>query len=792
MEAPVNSNEHRPPLVGIGQSVPRKEDRTLVRGEGSYSDDQNLPGQAYGAVVRSQHAHGLIRGIDLTAALAIPGVLAIYTGEDLVKAGQRPQPAGVTAPNRDGSPMRWPAWRALAVGKVRHIGEGVAFVVAESAVAAREAAVLVDVDIQALPAVTAASEAVKPGAPLVHDEFPGNAALDFHFGDSAAVAAAFAAAAHVTRLPIISNRVIVAAMEPRASLGSYDAQAQRFTLRHACQGAHGARKVVEHMLGVEDGKVRILTGHVGGSFGMKAHPFAEDLCVLHAARDLGRPVKWSDSRSESFLSDTHGRDHEMTIELALDADANFVAMRVRGVGNVGAYLTQGGVFPPAVNQMKNLPSVYRTPLLEVETKCVLTTTNPVGAYRGNGRPEANYYVERVIDLAALELGIDPVELRRRNHVRPQELPFTSAGRQVYDSGDFTALMDDALRLSDWDGFAARREESRARGLLRGRGVGQYLEVTGAPGTEMGGVRFEPDGTVTMITGTLDTGQGHASAFAQVLVSELGIPFDKVKLIQGDSDELVAGSGTGGSKSLVASGRAMIEASAKVIEAGRKIAAHELEAAEQDVEFAAGRFVVVGTDREIGLMDLAARLHAGLDLPPGLPATLNVTHVHDGVPSAFPNGCHVAEVEIDPETGACHVVRYTAVSDFGTIVNPMLVEGQSHGGVAQGIGQALMERTVFNEQGQLLTGSFTDYALPRAGDVPPIAMGNHPTRALTNPLGAKGCGEAGCAGSLTSVMNAVTDALRPFGIRHIDMPATPERIWNAIQEAKAGAEHPSAA
>ncbi|WP_448150227.1 xanthine dehydrogenase family protein molybdopterin-binding subunit [Labrys miyagiensis] len=770
--------------IGIGQSAPRKEDRALVQGQGSYSDDQSLPGQAYGAVVRSQHAHGLIRRIETAAALAMPGVLGVYTGEDLVAAGQRPQPSGVLAPNRNGSPLRWPSWRALAVGKVRHIGEGVAFVVADTAAGAREAASQVEVEIEEMPAVIRASEAATPGAPVVHDEFPDNVVLDFHYGDSEAVEAAFAAAAHVTRLPIVSNRIIVAAMEPRASLGSYDADSGHFTLRHACQGAHGSRKVVAHMLGVEESQVRILTGHVGGSFGMKAHPFAEDLCVLHAARDLGRPVKWSDTRSESFLSDTHGRDHEMTIELALDDEANFLALRIAGVGNIGAYLTQGGVFPPAVNQMKNLPSVYRTPLLQVDTKCVLTTTNPVGAYRGNGRPEANYYVERVIDLAAAELGIDAVELRRRNHVKPQELPFTSAGRMVYDSGDFTALMEDAMRLSDWDGFATRREESEAQGLLRGRGIGQYLEVTGAPGAETGSVRFEPDGSVTMITGTLDSGQGHASAFAQVLVAELGVPFDRVRLIQGDSDELTAGSGTGGSKSLVASGRAIIEAAAKVVEAGRKIAAHELEAADQDVEFAAGRFTVVGTDRGIGLMELAARLHEGLELPPGLPTTLDVRHVHDGVPSAFPNGCHVAEVEIDPETGVCQVVRYTAVGDFGTVINPMLVEGQSHGGVAQGIGQALMERTVFDTQGQLLTGSFTDYALPRADDMPPIAVGNHPTRALTNPLGAKGCGEAGCAGSLTSVMNAVTDALRPFGINHIDMPATPERIWSAIRDARA--------
>lgn len=765
----------------VGQSAPRKEDAILVRGQGRFSDDHNLPGQAYAAFVRSQHAHGPIRRIDADAARSVPGVLAVYTGQDLHEAGRQPQPPGITAPNRDGSDMRWPQWRALVLGKVRHVGEAVAMVVAETAAVARDAAQLVEVDVEPLPVVTQASAAVEAGAPAVHDDFPGNVALDFHFGDADAVARAFASAAHVSRLSLVSNRVVVSAMEPRASLGSYDTETGRFTLRHACQGAYGSRDVVSHMLGVDKERVRILTGNVGGSFGMKAHPFPEDICVLHAAEALGRPVKWTDVRSESFLSDSHGRDHEIAVELALDDEAHFLAVRISGVGNYGAYLTQGAIFTVALNQMKNGPSVYRAPLIEVSTKCVLTNTVPVGAYRGNGRPEANYYVERVIDLAAAELGLDPVELRRLNHVRSDEMPYTASSHLVYDSGDFPGVLDDALRLSDWQGFAERRKESAARGLLRGRGVGQFLEVTGGPGSEMGGIRFEPDGTVTMITGTLDTGQGHASAFAQVLVTELGISFDKVNLIQGDSDVLVAGSGTGGSKSLVASGRAVKEAAAKVIEIGRKIAAHDLEASDKDIEYAAGRFIVAGTDRSIGLLELAEKLRAGMHLPEGIPTSLDVTHVHEGVPSAFPNGCHVAEVEIDPETGSCKVVRYAMVGDFGTVINPMLVEGQSHGGVVQGIGQALMEHAVYDREGQLLSGSFMDYALPRAGDVPFFVNESHPTPALTNPLGAKGCGEAGCAGSLTSVMNAIVDALRPLGVNHIDMPATPQRIWSAIHE-----------
>jgi carbon-monoxide dehydrogenase large subunit len=769
---------------GVGQPVSRKEDPILVRGLGGYADDHDAPGQAHAAFARSRQAHGVIRAVDTSEASVLPGVLGIFCGADLVAAGLQPVPTGVTAPNRDGSPMRWPAWHALAVERVRYVGEPVAMIVAETAAQARDAAEAVRLDLDALPAVVAASRACAPDAPILHADVPGNVVLDFHSGDAVGVAEAFAAAAHVSRLSIVSNRVIVSAMEPRASIGAFDAPSGRYTIRLACQGAFGARAMVAHVLGVPPGDVRILTGNVGGSFGMKAHPLAEDYCILHAARVLGRPVKWTDTRSDSFLSDTHGRDHEMTVELALDGDGSFLALRLSGFGNLGAYACQGAIFTPALNQMRNTPSVYRTPQVEIAVKCVLTNTTPVGAYRGNGRPEANYYVERVIDTAAAELGMDPAELRRRNHVRPQDLPYATPAKLSYDSGDFPAVLARVLGLAEWNDFPRRRAESRARNLLRGRGIGQFLEVTGGPGPEMGGIRFERDGTVTIVTGTLDSGQGHASSFAQVVVSALGVPFDRIALVQGDSDELIAGSGTGGSKSMASSGRAFVEASAKVVEQGRRIAAHVLEAAEADIEFANGRFVIAGTDRGIGLMELAARLHAGLALPPDVPATLDVRHVHQGVPSAFPNGCHVAEVEIDPETGVVRVVRYTSVNDFGVLINPQLVEGQAHGGIVQGIGQALMEQTVYDRDGQLLSGSFMDYALPRASDCPSLSFHSLPTPALTNPLGAKGCGEAGCAGALTSVMNAVVDALSPLGIRHIDMPATPSRVWTAIQAAKA--------
>ncbi len=494
-------------------------------------------------------------------------------------------------------------------------------------------------------------------------------------------------------------------------------------------------------------------------------------------------MKWTDERSGSFLSDQHGRDHEATAELALDRDGKFLAIRVENFGNMGAYLGSVAPLMPSLNIVKNAISVYATPLIEVSTKCVLTNTTPVSAYRGAGRPEGNYFMERLIDEAAVKLGIDRLELRRRNHIRPEQIPYDAPSGMKYDSGDFPAVFEDALRVSDWKGFAQRREESRSRGKLRGLGVGSYLEVTAPPNKEMGGIRFEPDGTVTIVTGTLDYGQGHAAPFAQVLSEKLQIPFDRIRLLQGDSDQLLAGGGTGGSRSITASGQAIVEASAKVIEKGKQAAAHLLEAATVDIEFAEGRFVIAGTDRSIGILELAEKLRNGLSLPPDVPASLDVSHVSEPVPSAFPNGCHVAEVEIDPDTGVVEVVRYNSVNDFGTLVNPLLVEGQVHGGIVQGIGQALMERTVYDDSGQFLTGSYMDYAVPRANDVPGFSFESHPVPATTNPLGTKGCGEAGCAGALSSVMNAVVDALSTVGIRHLDMPATPARVWEALQRAR---------
>jgi carbon-monoxide dehydrogenase large subunit len=770
---------------GIGQPVPRNEDPVLLTGQGRYTDDIALPGLLWCVIVRSQHAHGVIRGIDTAAAKAMPGVRAVYTGADLDAAGYGTLRCTLPFTNADGTTMQAPERGALATDRVRYVGDPVACVIAETRAEARDAAEAVVVEVDPLPAVTEAAAA--PDAPALFDRPGGNVVLDFHYGDRAKVAEAFARAAHRVKVPLRNNRVVVAAMEPRSALAEYDATSGRYTIHVGCQGVFGLRNQLAHdILKVPVEKVRVLTGNVGGSFGMKASAYPEYVCLFHAAKEFGRPVKWTDDRSGSFVSDQHGRDHEVVGELALDAEGRFLAVRLTAYANMGGSMATVAPLMGTGNFVKNVQSNYATPLVEVATKCVMTNTTPVSAYRGAGRPEGNYFMERLIEAAARASGISAIELRRLNHIRPDAFPYKAASGSVYDSGDFTAVLDKALAAADWDGFAARRAEAKRRGRLRGIGIGNYLEVTAPPAKEMGGIRFNADGTVTIITGTLDYGQGHWTPFAQILSAELGVPFGAIRLVQGDSDLLIAGGGTGGSKSLMASGAAIVEAAGKVVEKGRRAAAQMLEVAEADVEFGGGRFVVVGTDRGVGIMELAAALRDGRITGEDVPASLDVDHVFDAAPSAFPNGCHVAEVEIDPDTGAVEVVSYVSVNDFGTIVNPLLVEGQVHGGVTQGIGQALMERVVYDETGQILTGSFMDYALPRAADIPPIGFTSHPVPARTNHLGAKGCGEAGCAGSLPSIMNAVIDALRPLGITALDMPATPERVWRAIRQAGAAA------
>jgi aerobic carbon-monoxide dehydrogenase large subunit len=766
---------------GIGQPVLRSEDPTLVRGQGRYTDDIGRPGQAYAVMVRSSVAHGVIRGIDTAAAKAMPGVLAVYTAADLTGYGGLK--CNLPLKSRDGSPIRYTPRPALAGDKVRYVGDPVACVIAETIAQAKDAAEAVLFDIEPLPAVISAREAAKPGAPQIWDGVPGNIALDYHYGDKDKVAEAMAKAAHVVRLPLINQRMVVNAIEPRSAIGEFDSKDEKWTLHSCSQGVFGLKNMMADILGAPAAKVRVLTGNVGGSFGMKAASYPEYVCILHGARKLGRPVKWTDERSGSFVSDHHGRDYDMTIEVAFDKDGLIQAIRLSGYGNLGGYCAAFGPLLPTVNVTKNIVSMYRTPLLEVATQCVFTNTVLVSAYRGAGRPEGSFSMERTMDYAAAELGIDRFELRKRNFIKAREMPFKAASGMEYDCGDFPGVFKDALARADVKGFKRRKRESKRAGRLRGLGLACYVETTAAMTTEQGAIRFNADGTVTIVTGTLDYGQGHASAFAQVLTEKLGIPFDRIRLVQGDSDQLVTGGGTGGSRSAMLSGTAIAQAADKVIAIGKQIAAHVLEASAGDIEFKGGRFVIAGTDHSIDIMALAQRLRAGMAVPEGVPSSLDVTHVTEQVPGTYPNGVHVVEVEIDPDTGLTRAVKYTAVNDFGTVINPMLVEGQIQGGVVQGLGQVLLEGAVYDADGQLVTGSFMDYAMPRAHDAPMIAVSNHPVPTKTNPIGAKGCGEAGTSGGLPAVANAMIDALSEYGIRNLEMPMTPARIWQAIQDAK---------
>src|SRR6266550_1800654 len=657
---------------GVGQPVRRKEDDTLVRGKGKYTDDFNLPRQAYAWIVRSSHAHGIIRGIDTSAARTMPGVLGVWTGADLAAANYGPYTCGLPLKSRDGTPLLQTNRTALMTDKVRYVGDPVAFVVAETLAQARDAAEAVVVEIDPLPAVTEPEEAAKPGAPQLYDHIPNNVALDYHYGDAAKVDAAFASAAHVTKLDITNTRVAVVAMEPRAALASYDKASERYTIQVPTQGVAGNRtNLAKNLLKVPNDKVHLLTPNVGGSFGMKNINYPEYMCILHAAKSLGRPVKWTDERSTSFLSDSHGRAQQIHAELALDADGKFLAVKVSGYGNLGAYITGVAPSPLSLNVGKNISSVYRTPLMTVDIKTVLTNTTLMGAYRGAGRPEANYYMERLIDRAADEMGINRLTLRKRNFIKPAQLPFAAASGVTYDSGDFAGVFNKALEMSDHANFARRKKESKKNGKLRGIAVGSYLEVTAPPSGELGKITFEPDGSVKLTTGTLDYGQGHATPFAQVLSAEHGVPFEKITLDQNDSDRVRFGNGTGGSRSITATGTAIVESSALVVAKGKQAAAFLMEASEADIEFSGGRCTIAGTDRSIDIIELARRMREG-KMPEGVPSSLDVDHTTEAVPSTFPNGCHVAEVEIDPETGIVQIVRYTGVNDFGTIVNPLLV------------------------------------------------------------------------------------------------------------------------
>ncbi|HZS83001.1 MAG TPA: xanthine dehydrogenase family protein molybdopterin-binding subunit [Stellaceae bacterium] len=772
---------------GMGQPVRRLEDQRLVTGHGRYTDDITLPRQAYAVILRSPHAHARIRGIDREAAAAAPGVLAIYTAADLERDHIGTIPLLTPLPNRDGSPCKTPPFPVLARDRVRHVGDSVAVVIAETLAKARDAAEQVVVDYEPLPAVTDTAAAIEPGRPLVWEEAPGNLHLDWEIGDKAATDAAFARARHVVKLRLGNNRLVANSMEPRGAIGQWDPGEERFTLYSSTQGSHFVRQTAAGVLGVPENRVRVVTPDVGGGFGMKLFLYREHILVLYAARKLGRPVKWTGERSDAFLTDMQGRDNVTEAELALDGNGRFLAIRCATIAAMGAYLSNFSTFIPTLAGTQMLTGLYDFGAAHVGVKCVFTHTVPVDAYRGAGRPEAAFVVERLVDTAARRLGIPADELRRRNFVKREQMPYATALGLTYDSGDFVRNMEDALRIADHAGFAQRKAAARAAGKLRGFGLSTYVEQCGTGGDEMAELRFDPSGNVTLLIGTQSSGQGHHTAYAQFVADGLGIPPESIRFQQGDTDAVAFGRGTGGSRSLPVGGNAVRNAVDKVIAKAKKIAAHKLEAAEADLEFVDGRFRIAGTDRSVAFTTIVKESFEPGNLPPGMETGLDATARYMHKAATFPNGCHACEVEVDPETGIVRILRFVVVDDFGTVVNPLLLAGQIHGGIGQGVGQALLEGCVYDpDSGQLVTGSLMDYCMPRADNLPPIEFSYNVVPCTTNPLGVKGAGEAGAIGAPPAVINAIVDALAEYGIEHIEMPATPERVWSAIQRARPAA------
>ena len=776
---------------GIGAAVTRKEDFRFLTGQGTYTDDINRPGQAHAYILRSEHAHAVIKSIDTAAASGAPGVLAVYSGDDWDAGGI---PCGFVP---DGGPMNAPARPALAQGKVRFVGDLVAMVVAETVEAAKSAAELINVDYEVLPACVDPAKARDDGAPQLHDDAPGNLVADWQLGDKDATDAAFANAHHVTKLNIINNRKIPNAMEPRASIGEYNAGTSSYTLYTTSQNPHVTRLLLAaFVLGIPESKLRVVSPDVGGGFGSKIPHYPEEALVTWAAKKVGRPVRWTAERNESFMTDTHGRDHVTEAELALDADGNFTAMRVATTANLGAYLSTFGMLSCTYLYATLLSGQYTIPAIHCTVSGVFTNTAPVDAERGAGRPEATFVVERLVETAARETGISPVDLRRRNFVPKDGFPYQSAMVLQYDSGDYEMTLDAALKAAEYDGFDARRAESAARGKLRGVGLSTFIEACGVAPSNIAGaigagiglyesaeVRFAPTGTVAVYTGTQAQGQGHETTFAQVVADKLGIPIDRIEIIHGDTDRVQWGHGSYGSRSLCVGGSAIALACEKAIDKATKVAAHLMEASADDITFADGAFTVAGTDKSTAIGDVIMASFVPHNFPldemePGL----DQRSFYDPKNFTFPFGCHVCEVEVDAETGAVEIASYTAVDDFGKVVNPMIVEGQVHGGIVHGAGQALYEACVYDpESGQLVTGSYMDYTMPRADNFPSLNIGLTETPCPHNPLGVKGCGEAGAISAPAAIINAVTDAL---GVSSIDMPATPQRVWQAAQTAAA--------
>ena len=783
---------------GIGATVRRKEDKRFLTGNGKYLDDINANGQTYACFVRSPHAHAKIRGIDISAAEKSEGVVAVFTGKDLAADGIGPLICGWLIKSKNGDPHKAPAHPALAVDRVRYVGDHVAVVIAETLNQAKDAAALVDVDYDVLKACVSTAHAADKNSPQVHDDAPGNTCYDWEIGDANAVDAAFSKAKHVTSLEFVNNRLVPNAMEPRAALAEFNAGSDSLTLHTTSQNPHVARLVLSAFNQIApEHKLRVIAPDVGGGFGSKIFIYAEETVCLWASRKINRPIKWVAERSESFQADAHGRDHVTTAELALDENGKFLAMRVHTIANLGAYLSTFASCVPTYLYATLLAGQYTTPAIYCDVLGVFTNTAPVDAYRGAGRPEATFVVERLVEAAAHELGIDPAELRRRNIIQPDAFPYTTPVIHQYDCGDYGRALDDALQLIDYSGLAARKAEAKARGKLLGVGFSSYIEACGiAPSAAVGAlgggvglwesaqIRFNPTGNVLLLTGAHSHGQGHETTFAQVIAEKLGVPVDQVEVIHGDTERVPFGMGTYGSRSIAVGGSAIVKAADKVIAKGKKIAAHILEASEGDIEFSGGKFSVAGTDKAMTMAEVAFAAYVPHNYPEGLEPGLDETAFYDPLNFSFPAGTHIAEVEIDPETGVVQVVNYAAVDDFGNVINPMIVEGQVHGGIAQGLGQALLEGCVYDDGGQLITGSYMDYTMPRASDIPNLKVGLAGVPSPLNPLGVKGCGEAGAIAAPVAIMNAVMDALSATGVKKLDMPATPHRVWQAIQQAAA--------
>jgi aerobic carbon-monoxide dehydrogenase large subunit len=762
----------------IGQGVSRFEDPRLLQGGGRYTDDIKLPGMVYGVVLRSPHAHAKIKSINISKAKAAPGVLVVLTSHDVKKAGYRDLPVHSGLTRRDGSPMYRPRYPILVEERVRWVGDCVAFVVAETVAQALDGAELIEVNYEPLSAITSTAEALRPGAPRVWDDCPDNIGFTTLFGDKAAVDAAFAKAAHVVRRRVVINRVTAAPMEPRGAVGDYNAPDRHYTLYTPMQRPHVARSQLSKLMNVPEPKLRLVTGDTGGSFGMKSPIFNELPLVLLASKLTGRPVKWISSRTEAFLSDAQGRDHVTEAELALDKDGTFVAMRVKIVAAIGAYMQHS--MPAFMMNAGSLAGVYRTPAIHADISGVFTNTNPVRPYRGNGRPEMAFVIERMVDLAAAEMGVDPAELRRRNYIPPDAMPFKTGLTFTYDSGAFEKNMEAALELAEVKTLKSRKADARKRGKLLGFGISNTIERAAAPGLEGAEVRFDRSGTVTLFSGSNSQGQGHETVFKQLVCDRLGLDPNDASYVQGDTDEVFFGEGTGGSRSATMAGSAFHNATEKVVAKARTIAAHMLQVDESDLRFNDGVFSTPKTNRTLSIKEIARDSLDPAKLPKGMEPGLSATAVYSAPVNNYPNGCHICEVEIDRETGKTDIVRYSVVDDVGTVLNPMLLHGQIHGGIAQGAGQALMEDIHFDAEGQLVTASFQDYAMPHAHDFCAMEVESNPVPTKTNPLGVKGAGEAGCVGALSAVTNAVVDALSEFGVRHIEMPATPQRIWRAMK------------